>query len=79
VWIADALGNRPDMNVAVINVPAVMAVVCGSAAGELGPGPSLLRLAFIWRAVARQDSRLLNNGRKVGNRLGVDGRQLRRS
>ncbi len=36
VRIAAALGNRPDMNVAVINVPAFMAVVCGSAAGELG-------------------------------------------
>jgi hypothetical protein len=34
--ISDALGNRPDMNVTEINVPAVMAVVCGSAAGEVG-------------------------------------------
>jgi hypothetical protein len=36
VRISDALGNRPDMNVTEINVPAVMAVVCGSAAGEVG-------------------------------------------
>jgi hypothetical protein len=36
VRIAVALGNRPDMNIAVINVPAFMAVVCGSAAGEGG-------------------------------------------
>jgi len=36
VRIAAALGNRPDMNIAVINVPAFMAVVCGSAAGKLG-------------------------------------------
>jgi hypothetical protein len=34
VRIAGALGNRPDMNIAVINVSAVLAVVCGSAAGE---------------------------------------------
>jgi len=27
--IADALGNRPDMNIAVINVPAVMTVAAG--------------------------------------------------
>ena len=26
--IADALGDRPDMNIAVVNVPAFMAVVC---------------------------------------------------
>jgi hypothetical protein len=37
--IADALGNRPDMNIAVVNVPAFMAVVCGSAAGESGHAP----------------------------------------
>jgi hypothetical protein len=36
VRIADALGNRPNVNIAEINVPAVMAVVCGSAAGEFG-------------------------------------------
>ena len=36
VRVSGALGNRPDMNVAVINVPAVMAVVCGSVAGEGG-------------------------------------------
>ena len=34
--IADALGNRADMNVAVVNVPALLTVVCGSAAGEGG-------------------------------------------
>jgi hypothetical protein len=36
VRIPDALGNRPDMNIAEIDVPAVMAVVCGSAPGEFG-------------------------------------------
>jgi hypothetical protein len=36
VRIPDALGNRPDINIAVVNVPAFMAVVCGSAAGEAG-------------------------------------------
>jgi hypothetical protein len=36
VRISDALGNRPDVNIAVIDVPAVMTVVCGSAAGKLG-------------------------------------------
>jgi hypothetical protein len=51
-------------------------VLFGSAAGKLGHGPSLLRQAFIWRATARQDSRLLNNPRKVRNRLVVDGRRL---
>jgi hypothetical protein len=65
VRIADALGNRTDMNIAVINVPAIMAVVYGSAAGEVGHGPSLVRLAPVWGTVpALQDSRLLNNARK---------------
>src|ERR1700682_5519699 len=68
------------MKVAVVNVPAFMAVVCGSAAGEFGHGPSLLWPACIWRAVPpRQDTRLLNNARKIRNRLVVDGRRLRRS
>ena len=35
-----------------------------------------LRLARVWSAVpALQDSRLLNNARKAGNRLFVDGRR----
>jgi hypothetical protein len=72
--IADALGDRTDMNIAVVNVPAVMAMVCGLAAGEGGHGPSLLRLACVWRT-ALQDSRLLNNARKVRNRFFVDGRR----
>jgi hypothetical protein len=38
VWIADTLGDRTDMNIALINVPAFMAVVCGSAAGGGGHG-----------------------------------------
>jgi hypothetical protein len=38
--IADALGDRPDMNIAVVNVPAVMTVVCGAAAGEFGHSPT---------------------------------------
>ena len=33
--IADALGNRPDMNIAVVSVPA-LSVVFGSAASEFG-------------------------------------------
>ncbi|SRR6266851_2688188 len=36
VRIADALGNRSDRNIAVVNVPAFIAVVYGSAAGEGG-------------------------------------------
>jgi hypothetical protein len=36
VRIADALGYSPDMNIAVMNVPAFLSVVCGSAAGKLG-------------------------------------------
>src|SRR5258706_8482716 len=38
VRVSDALGNRPDMNVAVINVQAVMAGVWRVAAGEGGGG-----------------------------------------
>jgi hypothetical protein len=34
--IAGALGNRAGMFIAEINVPVVMAVVCGSAADEFG-------------------------------------------
>jgi hypothetical protein len=52
VRIADALGNRPDMNIAVINVPAVMAVVCGSAAGEGGHGGGQshgFKVAGLWQ------------------------------
>jgi hypothetical protein len=64
------------MHIAVVNVPA-LAVVFGPAAGEFGHAPSLLRLARLWSAVpALQDSRLLNNARKVRNRLFVDGRLL---
>jgi hypothetical protein len=37
VRIADAFGNRPDMNIAVVNVPA-LSVMFGSAAGEFGHG-----------------------------------------
>jgi hypothetical protein len=33
VRIAGTFGNRPDMNIAVVNVPAFLAVVFGSAAG----------------------------------------------
>jgi hypothetical protein len=33
VRISDALGNRPDMNITVINVPAFMAVVWGIGGG----------------------------------------------
>jgi hypothetical protein len=36
VRIADALGNRAGMNVAVIDVPAFLSVLYGSAAGEFG-------------------------------------------
>ena len=69
VRIAGALGNRADMNIAVVNVPA-LSVVFGSVAGEFGHGPSLLRLARVWSAgTAVQDSRLLNKARKVRNRL----------
>jgi hypothetical protein len=39
VRIATALGNRPDMNIAVM-CQHFMAVVCGSAAGEGGHAPS---------------------------------------
>jgi len=79
VRIADALGNRADMNIAVINVPALLTVFCRSAAGEFGHGPLLLRLARVWSGGPRalQDSRPLNNARKVRNRLFVDGRRLR--
>ena len=35
VGIPGALGNRADVNIAVINVPALL-TVCGSAAGEGG-------------------------------------------
>jgi hypothetical protein len=34
--IADARGNRSDMNIAVNRFPAFLPVVCGSAAGEFG-------------------------------------------
>ena len=34
--IADALGDGTDMNIAVINVPAFLAVVCGSATVSSG-------------------------------------------
>ncbi len=47
----------------------------GLAAGEVGHGPSLLRQACVRGAL--QDSRLLNNARKIRNRLFVDGRRLR--
>ena len=78
VRIAGALGNRADMNIAVVNVRA-LSVVFGSVAGEFGHGPSLLRLARVWSAgTAVQDSRLLNKARKVHNRLFVDGRLLSR-
>ena len=33
--IPDAFGNRPDMNIAVVDVPALLAM-CGSATGEGG-------------------------------------------
>jgi len=36
VRIADALGDRTGMNIAEINLPAFLSVVCGSAAGEFG-------------------------------------------
>jgi hypothetical protein len=36
--ISHALGNRPDVNIAVVNVPAVMTVVFGAAAGEFRMG-----------------------------------------
>jgi len=65
--IADALGDRADMNIAEVNMAIYMLVVCGSAAGEFRHRPLLLRLA--------QDSRLLNNARKVRNCLFVDGRR----
>jgi hypothetical protein len=75
--VADALGNRPGMNIAEIYMPAVMAMVCGLAAGEFRQGHSLLRLARVWghALAALQDSRLLNIARKVRNRfsLMVDG------
>jgi len=80
VRIPDALGNRADMNIAEIYMPAVMAMVCGLAAGEFGHGHSLLRLARVWGPTlwpALQDSRLLNNARKVRNRFFVDGRRRR--
>ncbi len=35
VRIPDAFGNRPDMNIAVVDVPALLAM-CGSATGEGG-------------------------------------------
>jgi hypothetical protein len=34
VRIADAHRNGLDMNIATVNVPAFLSVVCGSAAGE---------------------------------------------
>jgi hypothetical protein len=34
VRVADALGNRPDMNIAAVDLPAFLSVVWGSAAGE---------------------------------------------
>jgi hypothetical protein len=33
--VSHALGNRPDINIAVLNVPAFLSVVIGLAAGEL--------------------------------------------
>jgi hypothetical protein len=38
VRVADALGDRPGVDIAVINLPALMPVVCGSAAGKFGHG-----------------------------------------
>ena len=76
--IADPLGNPPDMNIAVVNVPA-LSVMFGSAASEFGHGPLLLRLARVWSGGPRalHDIHLLNNAGKVRNRLFVDGRRLR--
>jgi hypothetical protein len=74
VRIADALGNRPDMNIAVTNVPAFMAVVCGSAAGEGGHAASLVRRGANWL-----DPSLLNHARKVRDRFFVDDRWVWRA
>ena len=40
MWVPDAFGNRAGMNIAEIYMPAVMAMVCGLAAGEFGHSPS---------------------------------------
>jgi hypothetical protein len=48
VRIADALGNRPDVNIAETNVPAFLSVVCGSAAGEFGHGAFTQRIKVLW-------------------------------
>jgi hypothetical protein len=79
VGIAGALGNRADMNIAVVNVPA-LSVVFGSVAGEFGHGPSLLRLARVWSGGPRalQDSHLLNTTkRRLRTLRAFDGRRLR--
>jgi hypothetical protein len=47
VRIADALGNRPDVNIAETNVPAFLSVVCGSAAGEFGHGAFTQRIKVL--------------------------------
>ena len=69
VRIADALGNRPGVNIAGIDVPAVMAVICGSAAGEFGhgphssrPGPALSLSGFLkWTGILQVTTEFLNN------------------
>ncbi len=67
VRVSDALGNRPDMNVAVINVPAFVAVVYGSAAGEGRYGG--------WRSsvieIGRQGS-LISTSSETGKQGSVD-------
>jgi len=45
VRIADALGDRAGVDIAIVDVPAFLSVVCGSAAGEGGHGSSRVRLA----------------------------------
>jgi hypothetical protein len=78
VRIADALGDRTGVEVAVIDLPAFLTMIDGSAAGERGHGRSFVRLAcFRDAGSALQDSRLLNDARKVRDGHFVDGRRLR--
>ena len=80
VRIADALGDRTGVDVTEEDLPAFLPVIDGSAAGEFGHGRSLVRLAAVRRdGSALQDSRLLNNARKIRNGLFVDGRRFRLS
>ena len=72
--------DRAGVHIPVIDVPAFLGGVSRSTAGELGHGLSLARLAsFRAAGSVLQDFRLVNNARKIPDRLFVHDRRLRLS